>query len=409
MKYLLVIAAVAVFAIGTGGSAFAFHSGGVAECGGCHSMHAPKTGGAFLMVGTDQSSTCLSCHEGPTLSSYHVSTTPANQGPGVPPVNRTPGGDFGWVKKTYSFVQRSSTVTEAGQSHGHNIIAVDNGYSVDPDKATAPGGTFPSSQLACNSCHDPHGKYRRLSDGTVATAGAPIIGSGSYDTSTEPAANQAVGAYRLLAGEGYSKAPFAGVPAAKAPSTYNRSEALTQTRVAYGNAATAGHTAWGTWCGTCHGDMHSSGNYVHPVDATLGDLATTYGQYVKSGDMGGSAASSFTSLVPFVEGTGDYTVLASHAKNNNSVLSGPASSDRVSCISCHRAHATGFPEMLRWNMEGEFMVKNAVYGGTDSTPSDLGYARGKTQAETMAAYYERPVTVFASYQRVLCNKCHAKD
>jgi hypothetical protein len=30
-------------------------------------------------------------------------------------------------------------------------------------------------------------------------------------------------------------------------------------------------------------------------------------------------------------------------------------------------------------------------------------------AETNAAYYDRPVTKFATYQRVLCNKCHAKD
>ncbi len=44
----------------------AFHSGGVAECAGCHSMHAPKAGGSFLLVGTDSSSTCLTCHSRPT-------------------------------------------------------------------------------------------------------------------------------------------------------------------------------------------------------------------------------------------------------------------------------------------------------------------------------------------------------
>ena len=60
-----------------GGTPQAFHSGGVAECGGCHSMHSPEAGGSFLLIGTDQSSTCLTCHEhagdtGPR--SYHVST-----------------------------------------------------------------------------------------------------------------------------------------------------------------------------------------------------------------------------------------------------------------------------------------------------------------------------------------------
>ncbi len=64
----------------------AFHSGGVAECSGCHSMHAPKAGGSFLLVGTDPSSTCLSCHQnaadtGP--SSYHISTAEAGMPVGV--------------------------------------------------------------------------------------------------------------------------------------------------------------------------------------------------------------------------------------------------------------------------------------------------------------------------------------
>jgi hypothetical protein len=39
----------------------------------------------------------------------------------------------------------------------------------------------------------------------------------------------------------------------------------------------------------------------------------------------------------------------------------------------------------------------------------LQFARGRLGAETQAAYYDRPVAKFASYQRVLCNKCHAKD
>jgi hypothetical protein len=422
MKKLMMVLIAAVLTLGIGSMAYAFHSGGVAECGGCHSMHSPKASGSFLLIGTDQSSTCLSCHEhagdtGP--SSYHVGTASADLPAGVPPKQRGPGGDFGWLRKSYTFIVRNVSTTEDGASFGHNIVAVDNGYSADTVNTQAPGGTFPSSQLACNSCHDPHGKYRRLSGGTVATTGAPIIASGSYATNTStpgyaepPAAGTALGVYRLLAGAGYTQggATFLGVPAAKVPSTYNRTEATTQTRAAYGNATTGGHVAWGTWCATCHGDMHSSGNYVHPTDETLGStIAGIYGQYVKSGDMGGSSATSYLSLVPFIENTADYATLASHAKNDDSYLNGPATSDRVSCLSCHRAHATGFPEMLRFAYEGEFMVYNSLYPGTDSTPTVPQFARGRTAAETQAAYYDRPVTKFASYQRVLCNKCHAKD
>ena len=108
--------------------------------------------------------------------------------------------------------------------------------------------------------------------------------------------------------------------------------------------------------------MHSSGNYVHPVDESLGtNVANVYNAYVKSGDLTGVAASSFTSLVPFAENTGDIATLQAHAKNDNTYLNGPATSDKVTCLSCHRAHASGWPEALRWNMEGEFMVYNSLF------------------------------------------------
>jgi hypothetical protein len=420
-KWGFIVAVAAFLALAWGGTAVAFHSGGVAECVGCHSMHSPAAGGSFLLVGTDQSSTCLSCHEhagdtGP--SSYHISTAPADMAAGVPPKQRTPGGDFGWLKKTYSTTIRNQPYNEDGATHGHNIVAVDKGYVVDPVNGTAPGGTFPAAQLACNSCHDPHGQFRRLSDGTIAKTGAPIIASGSYGTSSTPgyaeppAAGTALGVYRLLGGLGYSKGgvTFTGNPAAKAPSTYNRTEATTQTRVAYGTATTGNHVAWGTWCATCHTNMHSSGHYVHPVDESIGsDIAGNYKKYVKSGDLTGDGINGFSSLVPFIENTGDYAALATNAVNNDSKLTGPSTSDKVSCLSCHRAHASGWPHALRFNVEGEFMVYNSLYPGTDTTPTVPQFHLGRTSAETQAAYYDRPVTQFASYQRVLCNKCHAWD
>jgi len=418
LRLVMVVLGATILAT-SAGMVYAFHSGGVAECGGCHSMHNPKAGGAFLMIGTDASSTCLTCHQnandtGP--SSYHVSTADTKLGPGLAPLQRTPGGDFGWIKKDYTFTVRGTTSTEEGDTHGHNIVAVDFTYAADPVNTTAPGGTFDSDLLSCNSCHDMHGQYRRKADGTVVKTGQPIYASGSYYNGTsvpanEPTATEAVGVYRLLAGSGYSKAPFPGVPAAKVPSTYNRTEAATQTRAAYGHATTGGHASWGNWCGTCHPDMHSSGNYVHPVDETLsGGVFDIYNQYVKTGDMTGTAASSFTSLVPFVRGSADYAgVLAPLAVNNDTNLAGPTGEDRVSCLSCHRAHASGWEYGLRWNMEGEFMTYNSLYPGTDTTPTAPQFARGRLGAETQAAYYDRPVTKFASYQRVLCNKCHAKD
>ncbi len=419
LKVALLFMAAALITFGISSNAMAFHSGGVAECGGCHTMHSAKdtTVGALLQ-GSDQSSTCLNCHgAGSTLSSYHVYTNPVPAA-GVPPANMTPGGDFAWLGKTYTFTVRGTATTELGQTHGHNIIAQDFSLTVDTDNPTAPGGTFASANLKCNSCHDNHGQLRRIGGDTTYTwarTGAPIIGSGSYNTSAVPTATQAVGAYRLLRGAGDSSqgVTYNGVFVATAPSTYNQSEATNQVRVAYGAPDTTNTV--GQWCATCHPNMHSSGNYVHPVDQKVSStIMNNYNSYVSSGIMTGSASSAFLSLTPFAESTGDFAVLKTHASNSNAYLQGMDVNSQVTCLSCHRAHATGWPEMLRWNNEGEFITYadasgNAVWPGTDTTPTATQFARGRTSAETQAAYYGRPATMFGAYQRLLCNKCHAKD
>jgi hypothetical protein len=420
VKLSLFIMATALLTIGLSGMAYAFHSGGVAECEGCHSMHTPKTTDNHLLVGSDPSSTCLSCHEhlgdtGP--SSYHISTAQGDLGAGKAPLQRTPGGDFGWLRKTYTIEYtengEAKTEYEYGETHGHNVVAIDNGYAADERNKTAPGGTFDSSALSCASCHDPHGQGRRLQDGSYATTGAPIIGSGSYNNSATPGLGEAVGIYRLLGTPAYKAMAdvFKTYPIAVAPSTYNQKEDVNQVRVAYGANST---DTWGNWCASCHPGMHSSGNYVHPVDQSLGaTVADNYNKYVKSGDLTGIKANAFLSLVPFAQNTGNFNDLTPNAKNNASVYPGPNSDDKVMCLSCHRAHASGFLHALRFDQGYEFMTKGGQYIGKDNPLITGSRAtrqhRDRTNAEWQAAYYDRPATNFATYQRVLCNKCHAKD
>ena len=56
--------------------------------------------------------------------------------------------------------------------------------------------------------------------------------------------------------------------------------------------------------------------------------------------------------------------------------------------------------MLRWYMGSEFVTEEGDY---------VMESRGRTVSEAAAVYYDRPATQFATYQRVLCNKCHAQD
>jgi hypothetical protein len=323
------------------------------------------------------------------------------------------GGDFGWLKKTYNWSGELGPETSRGERHGHNVIASDYGYTQDTTLTNAPGGDafqYLSSNLSCVSCHDPHGKYRRNDNATITTTGKPIKASGSYDTSPDPDSSTAVGTYSLLGGVGYQPKSLSGSYAftyrpffAVAPETYNRAEDMSDVRVAYGNSVSL-------WCANCHTQMHTTfGTVVHPADQTLGPYVTPiYNAYKKTGDLTGTQATAYLSLTPFqMDNTTNMTTL----KNAITSTAGPISSDRVMCLSCHRAHASGWDSMMRFPVQSTFMTVdggagNPVYPNPATNPVE---AMGRTAQEYQKALYDRPATNFATYQRVLCNKCHAQD
>ena len=416
------------FVLATG--AFAFHDGGVAECSGCHSMHAAEST-QYLLVAADPSSTCLDCHENTSGGSYHIST-PASHYTANPldgPLNKTPGGDFGWLRlDRTATASYGRTLNFYGEDNGHNIVASVNGYVPDSTPA-APGGTMPSALLGCTSCHDKHGSGRITGTGaapvidtpTIGFTHDPIFGSGSYGD--VPSAGEAVGTYRLLPGAYYNAwdaVPFPGVPAAVVPSDYNRSEASTTTRTAYGYSATTdGFASWGRWCSTCHPAMHTdNAGFKHKVDDQFsGAVVNNYNAYVMTGDLTGvfPRGGPYTSLVPFASNTKDITVLATQALIDDSDLTGPTTQDRLTCMTCHRAHASAWKWSLRWNGDSEFLTLgsagNPVYPGVDTYPSDAGqFNAGYTEEQMTDGYNGRLANrEFAAHQRSLCNKCHTKD
>ena len=446
-KYML---AGAVAAWGFAPSAYAFHSGGVGECEGCHTMHnsfenkvvtrndgtpvpmAQFVTGPYLLKGTDQSSACLNCHQAPdtvaggtsgTGNGYHVSTATVSwTSPtvDVPPVELTPGGDFAWLKMTRTGAIRGAPITWAGERQGHNIVAADFGYFKDSLQAVAPGGTYPAASLACSSCHDPHGRYRRFVDGTVATTGLPILYSGSYQTSKLPiAAVGAVGVYRLLGGPGYLPKSLVGgtaftapSPDAVAPGSYNSPNltiAGVADRVAYGQGMSE-------WCSNCHTKMHNdivpaTSKLVHPAGngAKLTAAVTAnYIAYVSSGIAGSPPMSGYSALAPFEVGTGDYVAL----KAFQAAPAAPSATANVACISCHRAHASAFESSTRFYLGNEFMTVGTGLDAVGSYDTITTENKINTSYSVLAqtnAYNGRAPTLFGTYARNYCNKCHAKD
>ncbi|QWV96849.1 cytochrome C [Geomonas nitrogeniifigens] len=381
-----------------------FHNGGTGNCTGCHTTP-PQ------LRGSDAGSTCLICHQAPLgvalPSKYFIAT---DVGSFSICVQLPPAGDFCWLKKTYKWsTSRGATEFSRGERHGHNIVAIDFGYEADSTHSFSPGGNYPSSSLTCISCHDPHGNYRRRADGSIGTSGPPVVASGSYPDSPDPTASASVGTYRLLCGRGYQPNSLPGTPpmasdppAAIAPRVFNRSENAYATRVAYGSGMSE-------WCSNCHAQLNSSHSHPSGASAVLSEgIASNYNSYVRSGDLSGQRERSYNSMVPYELNTRDYAVLKSIAASADLKQSGPAGKENVMCLSCHRAHASGWDASTRWNMQSTYLVYEGTYPGTDNG-APVEYSLGRLSSEIQQTFYDRRATDFATFQRSLCNKCHLRD
>jgi hypothetical protein len=358
---------------------YAFHEGGVGYCVGCHNNRSSQNDSVpgqdegvgsvtgRMLNGPDPSSTCLACHA-EKATFYNVFSTDGSR--------YTPGGDFYWLNRTFSWTDNGRYNESPGDSHGHNIVAAKYGLKPDTRLLTAPGGTYPAMQLGCISCHDPHGRIT----GNTGN-GAAISRSGSYGLS--PAEGTITGNYRLLGGVGYSGGgqasgiPFPHPAPVAVANAHDWSETDTQ------------HPAYGAgmseWCANCHedflmvgagrgGSMHPSGNQAKLSP----EVIANYNSYIKTGDLSGTQGSAYLALVPFE----------------------PAGNANVMCLTCHRAHASAFRNLGRWDFTATFIAASHPQAGD----------AGATGMEALHSYYGRDmIAEFGRYQRQLCNKCHVRD
>lgn len=354
-----------------------FHSGGVGDCNGCHSIHSAQAGSQQLLLRSDSSSLCLNCHAGRGGSNSPSVFSPDGSA-------LTPGGDFYWLTKSFSWLDGQSPAFD----HGHNIVALDFNLLSDPVMTTSPGGNYPAARLGCDSCHDPHGQV----DGGTSRSQA-VSRSGSYGAGADPGAIS--GNYRLLGDAKYETAGYAFSTAAPVArqSNVNKYGETDGSHVDYGSGMSE-------WCGNCHAALlhnkhlaaditfkHASGNNALFSQENLNH----YNSYLRTGVLSGLPSISYLQFVPFERGTSSMQLLDPNSTQ------GPDANANVMCLTCHRAHASAFPDMGRWDFNATLLVaSHPAIGDVGASASDAYYS-----------YYGRNIsTDFGAGQGQFCEKCH---
>jgi len=319
------------------------------QCSSCHTMHNSQGGAVMvnLTYGSETTGakefllrgTCLGCH---------AQNTASNIVDNVPQVLHTNGTDL--ASGNFRYV-----VTGPTDYKGHNVsvlVAVDGtlantppGFNSSYDPST--GNFNTSSRLTCagtNGCHGDrdqsdelqsisgahHGDDSMLSYG----AGFTLTGQGSTVASS----------FRLL----YKIKGAEDSDWHATRSTTDHNEYLGEIYASRGTT-----DSWANMKGTiselcseCHADYHRGGlsgtsgigtssPWVrHPMDVIIPNS----GEYT-------SISTTYSDTTPVARPSSFFS--DSLAAGSASVAAG---TDRVMCLSCHRAHASNYYKMLRWDI-----------------------------------------------------------
>jgi hypothetical protein len=159
----------------------------------------------------------------------------------------------------------------------------------------------------------------------------------------------------------------------------------------------ASHVDYGSgmseWCRNCHEGIHiRDSKFKHPAgDRMSRETIDQYNRYVKTGDLSGTAATSYSALVPFERGTTE------PAQLDPSSTQGPDANSRVMCLTCHRAHASAFRSIGRWDFDAQSIAGSHPASGDG----------GVTGNDVFFSYYGRDMAArFSASQKRFCERCH---
>ena len=332
------------------------------ECSNCHTMHNSQAGsyvvqsysngslttGVATPAGFLLNATCIACHTGDTATATNSLGAPivlhtsisdvTGQGAAV----TLAGGDFYWVAKG---------IGTPDDTKGHNVEDIaDPDANIQPNIGYEPpgwdagatpgangdgqvaGGTW-GSQLTCAGKFGCHGNHT----GTTAMDG--ILGAHHNNTglTSNPCdpADTIGNSFRFLSGiKGLEDDDWQWTESESDHNEYFGAN-ITGTRTSYSNKHTISYL-----CAECHGNFHmdigsgSSPWLRHPTDIVLpSDVDKEYATYNDN-----LADNTYNVEAPVARSTVPDTAGSEVATGTGIVM----------CLSCHRAHGSPEPDLLRW-------------------------------------------------------------
>jgi predicted CXXCH cytochrome family protein len=330
-----------------------------AVCSACHTMHNSQDGTPFDTDGANErllKADCVACHTGSQANATTVFSAPrvprvladdADPG-GQGGTDTNAGGDFYWVNA-------------GSDSRGHDVFDLpgisgpDSNIGITPpgwdDEATKGGYTWGNinggasgawtSQLTCAGTYGCHGNH------TDASSLAAIEGTHHNNASGQiNTANTLGNSYRFLAGiKGFEDSTYNW---GETQASHNEYVGINNTSVERDDDTTDA-AAYATanqrdtisfLCAECHGHFHARidndatfGNpwVRHPTDITLPNT----GEYASYNP---DDSNLYNLDVPVAR-------TSAPTGSSNSVSPG---TDIVMCLSCHRAHGSDQPDLLRF-------------------------------------------------------------
>jgi hypothetical protein len=339
-------------------------------CSACHTMHNSQNGTFATEAGklepNDQllKADCLACHTGDGKTNTDFEAPVVLEASSISDQGGTAtnaGGNFYWV----------ATVGDATDSMGHNVdllagtdtaIAANLGDYVPPGYnsgigAVAGGSDF-DTQLTCAGEFGCHGDHTEGLDNWAGIKGAHHSNTGGSATVANSATT--IGnSYRFLLG-------IKGLEDVN----WNNNESTSSHNEYFGQADLTGRNVAGTVsggtdtisyaCAQCHGDFHTDIDADDPGAAPWRrhptDIVLPSGEYQSY-----NGGSGYNLEAPVARGS---VPTASSSSVDTDGTGGDGAI--VMCLSCHRAHGSPEPDLLRWDYD----TMNA--GTTDGSKTGTG-------------------------------------